>query len=238
MKKQNSILALMGVTGMLLLSGCSTDNLFGVGEEHSACESAKGNGFCGAPSSIYKYKDKIKQIQRNYQYSGYPDKLFFSISREGVVGVKEDKDDNWQPYIGSKYEEEINKLLNLKTDTTLAVSSSSMDLPVGKGNDLSMTYKDQKQYIQTRTNVGRMIRDNGEYTRTWIAPYVDNKGDLISAHEVYSVIKNPQWIVGEKTPKRVVEAATPTPISERAYNKNVNYSENERDTLNDFLNGK
>jgi len=238
MIKSKKILTLLSVSGILMFSGCSTDNMFGVGEEKSACEEAKGNGFCGAPSSIYKYRDKIKQMQRDYKYSGYPDKLFFSISREGVIGVKEDKDDKWQPYIGSKYEEEINKLLNMKTGTDLGVSSTSMDLPVGEENDLSMVYKEQKRYIQTRTNVGRMIRDNGEYTRTWIAPYVDNKGDLISAHEVYSVIKNPQWVVGEKTPKRVVEAATPTPISERAFNKHVNYTENERDTLNDFLNGK
>ena len=210
-KKIKTMVSIGGLA--LLFSGCSTDNPFGVGYEASACEQSKDGGLCGSPTSIYKYKNKVKEVQKNYLASGYPDKLFFAISRDGRIMVKEERDAKWRPYVGSPYESAINKGLKGKYKTNLGsgYSSTSSDIPVGKNNDLSVSYNRSEKYIQTRTNVGRMIRDNGEYSRVWIAPYVDNKGDLVSAHEVYTVIRDPEWVIGEKTPKKVLNAATPIP---------------------------
>jgi len=249
MIKKNNILIAVGLSSMLLFTGCSTSNLFGVGYESSACETSKSNGFCGAPSSIYKYKSKIKQMQRDYLYSGYPDKLFFAISREGVIGVKRERDDKWQPYEGSQYQKEINRLLSLKTDTKLgsavATTSKTVTSQITKDSsaaDLSYEYRQKETILQTKTNVGRMIRDTGEYTKTWVAPYEDNKGDLVSAHELYIVIKDPKWTIGEKTPKKVIDSATPeemanTNIYQKAPNK-FTYNKKEQEILNSFLQGK
>ena len=83
MKNQKRIMTLIGVSSMLLFSGCSTDNLFGVGKEKSACESSKGNGFCGAPSSIYKYKEKMLEGCALYNPdSFYTWRLFADIVSE------------------------------------------------------------------------------------------------------------------------------------------------------------
>ena len=43
--------------------------------------------------------------------------------------------------------------------------------------------------------------------------YVDDDGDLISSHEVLVVVKDPEWIVGEKNPKDVEIESFPTPMS-------------------------
>lgn len=239
--KKNTLIGLIGISAMLSFSGCGTSNMFGVGHENSACDSAKDGGFCGAPSSIYKYKEKIKQMESDYQQSGYPEKLFFSVTRNGDILVKQDREDKWQPYENSRYKEEINNLLKLKYDTKLGssagINKDIMDIPVGDESDLSVTYKKKKEYLQTKTNVGKMIRDTGEYSRTWVAPYVDQKGDLISAHEMYTVIKDPQWVIGEKTPSKVVEAATPTPMSDKAYGyeTELNKPTENSNILNTFL---
>jgi hypothetical protein len=222
MKK--NIKYIVSVSSMaLLFGGCSSSNPFGVGYENSTCESSKSGGLCGAPSSIYKYKAQVKQIQKDYLMSGYKGELFFAISREGKIMVKESRDAKWQPYQGSEYESKIRAGLNSKYKTNLGSSytSTKSDIPVGKNNDLSISYNQKQKYLQTRTNVGRMIRDNGEYSRVWVAPYVDRKGDLVSAHEIYTVIRDPEWIVGEKTPKKIVDAATPipSPISVEMLNK-------------------
>jgi len=220
-KKIKYILSTVSVA--LLMSGCSTDNPFGVGYETSTCEASKSGGLCGSPSSIYQYKGKVKEIQKDYLASGYPEELFFAISREGNVMVKDERDGKWQKYEGSSYEKKIQAGLGSKYKTNLGSGYQSVgsDIPVGKNNDLSVSYNRTQKYIQTRTNVGRMIRDNGEYSRVWVAPYVDKKGDLISAHEIYTVIRDPEWVVGEKTPKKVVNAATPipSPISIEMLNK-------------------
>lgn len=210
-------------TMALLFGGCSSSNPFGVGYENSTCESSKSGGLCGSPSSIYKYKNKVKQIQKDYQMSGYPGELYFAISRDGKVMVKEERDAKWQPYEGSKYEAQISSDLKSKYKTNLGsgYSAESSDIPVGQNNDLSVSYSKKEAYIQTRTNVGRMIRDNGEYSRVWVAPYVDKSGDLVSAHEIYTVLRDPEWVIGEKTPKKVINSATPipSPISVEMLNK-------------------
>lgn len=234
-------------TMALLFGGCSSSNPFGVGYENSACESSKSGGLCGSPSSIYKYKNKVKQIQKDYQMSGYPEKLYFAISRDGNIMVKEERDGKWKKYEGSKYESKINSSIKSKYKTNLgsSYSAKSSDIPVGKNNDLSISYNKKKEYLQTRTNVGRMIRDNGEYSRIWVAPYVDKKGDLVSAHEIYTVIRDPEWIIGEKTPKNVVNAATPipSPISvdmlnktrQTAYVKRTTIKTSSDNIINTFL---
>jgi len=101
---------------------------------------------------------------------------------------------------------------------------------------LSLKYKKQGTIIQTRTNVGDMIRDNGLVQRIWVAPVVDKKGDLISAHELYVVVKEPQWIIGESTPKYMKKRLNkiPTPISKDIIKKQDRIDENQEDIIQDY----
>lgn len=51
------------------------------------------------------------------------------------------------------------------------------------------------------------IRDIGYVRKVWIAPYSDSHGNLIDAHNIYIVVRKPKWIVGEKFPTRIHNAA-------------------------------
>ena len=114
----------------------------------------------------------------------------------------------------------------------------AVDVPVTEGSDLSVKYQRQGTIIQTRTNVGDMIRDNGVVQRIWIAPVVDRKGDLISAHEIYAVVKKPEWIIGERTPRYVKKKLhkIPTPISKDILQEQNRVSQSEEDIIQDFTN--
>ena len=54
---------------------------------------------------------------------------------------------------------------------------------------------------------------NGIIQQTFVANYADYTGDLISSHELYIVVKDPEWVVGEKAPKESSIQNIPTPIS-------------------------
>jgi len=204
------------------MTGCATSNPFGVGYEHSACESSSKFGVCGAPEDVYTYRDKIRKVQQDYLKSGIDQELFFGITHDGRIMVKEGRTEKWQDYEKSSWREEINDRVYGRTKSSSKTYSANgklnyyaVDIPVTEGSDLSLKYKKQGTIIQTRTNVGDMIRDNGLVQRIWVAPVVDKKGDLISAHELYVVVKEPQWIIGESTPKYMKKRLNkiPTPIS-------------------------
>lgn len=227
----------------ILFSGCSFSNPFGIGEEKSACEVSSGFGVCGSPKKIYSHRDKIKKMQQDYMQSGYEDELFFGINDNGDILVKADRDEHWQTYKGSKIEEEINNLLadkknamneyeGKKVTINTETNGLSQDIPVTVETDLSIKYKEQKPLIQTRTNVGDIIRDNGLIQKVWVAPVKDDKGDLISAHEIYVVIKTPDWIIGEATPKDQGREVSdlPTPFSNKLLEK-INTSTEKEDKI-------
>lgn len=232
----------------ILFSGCSFSNPFGIGQEKSACEVSAGFGVCGEPKKIYLHRDKIKQLQNDYMKSGYDEELFFAINETGDMLVKSERDDNWQRYDGSKIQKEINKRLSKqkseekKLDETKRISgniSLGQDIPVTMGNDLSLIYQNQKPLIETRTNVGEIIRDNGLIQKIWIAPVVDSKKDLISAHEIYLVVKEPRWVVGEETPKQIKSSnigLIPTPISKDLLTKTQSLNEHEEKVVSHFNN--
>lgn len=218
---------LLSVFAATIFSGCFS-NPFGIGHEKSSCEVSSGFGVCGEPKKIYTHRDKIKQLQSDYMKSGYDGDLYFGINDSGEMLVKDDREGRWMNYNGSRIQAEIESLLEKKDpirmqDAKVRKASSSMitqDIPVTNENDLSVKYMLQKPVIQTRTNVGEVIRDNGLVQKIWIAPVVDSKNDLISAHEIYLVVKEPKWVVGEDTPKNMKNIGEiPTPMSEKVLEK-------------------
>jgi hypothetical protein len=206
---------------MLSFSGCSK-NVFTIGYEASSCENSKSLGVCGSPKDISKYKTKIKKVQSDYLHSLISTTLYFAISPEGWIGVKEDREGHFQPYKGSKWERIINdKLAKNKKQLGVSSSSSSGNMVAvnNSGDDLSIKFQRQGDLIRTRTKLGNVIRDNGNIQQTFIETYQDKGGDLISGHEVYVVTKDPKWVVGEDTPKGSRLDSVPTPISTELFNQ-------------------
>ena len=258
MKKMNLIKPLLLSIGvMYFFSGCATDNPFGIGYDKSACEAGNELGFCGRPEDIYKYKRRIKQVQQDYIKSGISQKLYFAITKDGTILVKDDRKGPWVMYNISKWKRIIEARLR-KAKVILSYLSKKQnyqssqkqnyqnkfnknqkflpqDIVVTKGNDLSVAYNKQGSILQTRTNVGNIIRDSGFVQKVWIAPYVDDNNNLVTAHEIFVVIRNPKWIVGEKKPKYVSSSKIgeiPTPISKSILEEQQKYNTYDEKVIN------
>lgn len=237
------------LASLILFTGCSMSNPFGVGHERSSCEVSSGFGVCGEPKQIYIHKDKIKAVQSDYMKSGYEEELYFGINDNGDILVKEERDDRWRLYEGSSVKEKIDALIEKKHKAQTAYDnkerrisgnlSLTQDIPVTAETDLSVKYSEQGSLIETRTNVGEIIRDNGLIQKIWIAPVVDAKDDLISAHHIYLVVKEPKWIVGEDTPKQINNhdiGMIPTPISKNVLTNVSTTNEHQDNVVNYFNN--
>lgn len=218
-----------------LFTGCSLKNPFGIGYDTSVSETSKSKtfGVSGSPKDIYKHRDIIRKTQDEYLSSGIKDVLYFGIDKKGNMLVKKDRDEEWQKYETSPWkdkideanrknkekEEELEKKRAAKASKSAQgtggfVNSPNSDITVTAGNDLSVQYKEQGRLVSTRTQVGDIIRDNGQIQQVFVANYIDNEGNLVSSHELYVVVKEPSWIVGEKTPKTMTNMSEiPTPIS-------------------------
>lgn len=218
-----------------LFTGCSLKNPFGIGYDTSVSETSKSKtfGVSGSPKDIYKHRDIIRKTQDEYLSSGIKDVLYFGIDKKGNMLVKKDRDEEWQKYETSPWkdkideanrknkekEEELEKKRAAKASKSAQgvggfVNSPNSDITVTAGNDLSVQYKEQGKLVSTRTQVGDIIRDNGQIQQVFVANYIDNEGNLVSSHELYVVVKEPSWIVGEKTPKTMTNMGEiPTPIS-------------------------
>lgn len=230
---------------VLLLSGCSWSNPFGIGHEKSACDMSSGFGVCGDPKVIYQHRDIIKNTQDEYMKSGYEEDVFFSINSSGEMLAKSGRDDSWSLYKGSKIEKEIKKRLDKKNPqpksknvTEINPVNLKQDVPITIENDLSIRYQQRAFLLETRTDVGELIRDNGLIQKIWIAPVVDSKKDLIAAHHIYVVIKDPSWKIGENTPKKVKKddlSVIPTPMSKEILDS-ITKTNNENDMIVNLYN--
>lgn len=230
MKISKTALIALTITATFF-SGCSLKNPFGIGYDTSVSETSKSKtfGVSGSPKDIYKHRDIIRKTQDEYLSSGIKDVLYFGIDKKGNMLVKKDRDEEWSKYETSYWKEKIDKAneKNKKNEEVLERKrdeknkgakargiSSSSDILVTAGNDLSIQYKEQGRLISTRTQVGDIIRDNGQIQQVFVANYIDNEGNLVSSHELYVVVKDPSWIVGEKTPKTTNNMGEiPTPVS-------------------------
>lgn len=256
-------LSITAIATTLLFSGCSLNNPFGIGYDTSVCENSKNFGVCGAPKDIYKYRDDIRKVQNDYLNSRIETVLFFGVDKEGHVLVKNEREGQWTRYDISEWKKiidesnkkneeliknqdklsnKLNQELGIAPKDTVervaGIISYGNDIPVTEGNDLSVVYKTQGPLVSTRTKVGDIIRDNGLIQQAFISNYVDTGGDLISSHEVYVVVKEAEWVVGEKTPKNSNVEELPTPISTELLKKQSltnKYQENvvEKYNIND-----
>lgn len=205
----------------LSFSGCSLKNPFGIGYDTSVCDDSKDFGVCGSPKEIYNNREAIRAVQSDYLRSELDTTLFFAINKQSQIVVKEDRDGKWELYEVSEWKKKIDKRNEalsekIKNNDPRKMTSSVKyggDIPITEDSDLSIKYQKQGSLLNSRTNVGDIIRDNGIIQQTFVANYADYSGDLISSHELYIVVKDPEWVVGEKAPKESSIQNLPTPVS-------------------------
>jgi len=240
---------------ILLMTGCSPKNPFGIGYDESVCENqVKEFGVCGSPKAIYQYKAQVKNIQQMYFESGISQRLYFAVDRKGNILVKDTRDGKWEPYETSKWKKIIEervkekRLLKEKAQASSLAASGEyrtlnkkivlnalpQDVPVTKANDLSVVYQKQGPLVMTRTKIGNLIRDNGLIQPIFVANYIDTEGDLVSAHEIYVVVREPSWVIGEKTPAYVPDNTIPTPLSESIVKKGVAQEQYQESVIRDY----
>lgn len=238
-----------------LSTGCSLKDPFGIGYNESVSEGSKDFGVSGSPKDIYNDRDKIRKVQTDYLESNISSELFFAIDKKSNILVKEDRDGDWERYdlsgwrtiiedsLLEKKEKELemqkeiaerDKAKNQVLKRSANFSSIDSDLPVTKGNDLSIKYQEQGPLVVSRTRVGDIIRDNGLIQQVFVANYVDHAGDLVASHELYVVVKDSEWVVGEKTPKSVKIDSIPTPISKKLLTNINKSSKYENTVVNEF----
>jgi len=248
---------------LVMFSGCSLKNPFGIGYESSVSEESKTFGITGSPKDIYKYRDKIRAVQNDYLSVDLDTELFFAVDKAGNILIKDDREGNWVRYDISEWKGIIDQAIKekeelIKEQDRLAQELEKeeakniyknkggfnsetyrSDIPITKGNDLSVQYEKQGPLLTTRTKVGDIIRDTGLIQQTMIFNYIDTAGDLISSHEVFVVVKDPKWIVGEKTPKNVGSIGEiPTPLSTELLKTQNRTNQYQEDIVNTFNSNK
>lgn len=91
--------------------------------------------------------------------------------------------------------------------------NSKTCVPTGLGEPEKIIVKAKEMRISpivgTRSEESRIVRDFGVIQKAWIAPYVNEDRDLISAHDIYVVISEPKWIPGQEIPKNSSGMKTP-----------------------------
>jgi hypothetical protein len=230
------MLVAMALVSSISFSGCAGKNVFGVGYSTGGCTSANIGGVCGSAKAIYKYSKKVKKIQKDYRASLIKKPLWFRISDDGVLYVKDKRTGGWTLYEGSVWEKKINK----------ALYGADVRLPIARGygyygdtggdlSDKDVSFRPPAKYIQTSTNTGELVRTTGRVQKIWIAPVVDKNGDLVSAHEVYAVTKKPEWVVGERTNLKPKATNTPTPISTRVVKETQKTKKKEDDVIKKYI---
>ena len=91
------------LSSIIMFSGCSAANPFGIGYDTSVCEDSKDFGVCGSPKEIYNNRDAIRKVQADYLRAELNTVLFFAINKNSEIVVKEDRDGKWEIYETSKW---------------------------------------------------------------------------------------------------------------------------------------
>lgn len=182
----------------MILAGCSgKESILTPGQTESDCDAAATNlGVCGSPKSIYVHRDKIKHIWFEEDQSYNIDKrghIFNIETKEEVVpGVKPDDCAN---YYCPGCEDD-----GMEDGSGTGTSVSGYYKGANKNDDIRV--KNQSLIIRTPQEQA-VIRDLGFVQKIWVAPHENRAGDLVSAHEMYVVIRKPKWVIGEEAPKNV-----------------------------------
>jgi hypothetical protein len=211
----------LSLGAVLLLVGCSgKQSLLTPGQVEGDCDAkAAGLGVCGTPKSIYEHRDKIKHIyfeeDEAYRVSKNG-KIYNTETGEEVIPGKKPDGCGLAVCPGCEEDEAF-----MNEDGGLATGDNKRSYNyrrAGMSDDIRLS---NRSLIVETPQKQSVIRDLGMVQKIWIAPHEDRSGDLISAHEVFVVIKKPSWIVGEKTPKNVKRGVVvPSPVAISLFSDN------------------
>ena len=167
-----------------LFTGCSLKNPFGIGYDTSVSETSKSKTFGVSGSPKDIYKHR--DIIRKTQDE------YLSSGIKDVLYFGIDKKGNM--LVKKDRDEEWQKY-----------ETSPWKDKIDEANKKN---KEKEDELEKK----RAAKAKNEYIGT--KKYIDNEGNLVSSHELYVVVKEPSWIVGEKTPKTMTNMSEiPTPIS-------------------------
>lgn len=85
--------------------------------------------------------------------------------------------------------------------------------------------------IGSRASDSKMSRDFGYIQKVWVAQYVNDSDNLIASHDVYVVVKEPHWVVGEKLP--IAKKRGLTALKAPTFQSAISPSEIEGEEVND-----
>lgn len=198
------------LVALLIMSGCSSkESLLVPGQTESDCSNkASKFGVCGSPRSIYEHQDQIKQIYYEEGQSYRVDrdgKIFNTESGKEIVPGARQGASGKNECPGCEINGGSRSASADEPKITAAASLSSK-----LGADVMLA---NRSLVIDTPQQAAVIRDMGWQQKIWIAPYENFAGDLIESHGVYAVIKEPQWVVGEREPLSVKRGVVvPTPL--------------------------
>lgn len=225
--KTLSIGMILGIT--LLVSGCtSKDSILVPGQSESDCaDKTAGLGVCGTPLATYKHREKIKRI---YHEEGESyrvtkgGKIYNTETGEEVIpGVKPS---------GACGTEAICVGCDEANDAAYSESNSGgTGAPLG-GHKHPAQLKNRTLAIETPQSA-TFLRDLGMQQTIWIAPAETAGDDLVEAHRIHVVVREPSWVIGEEFPQRTNRGViVPTPIAAEVISDN--HEAVDKKTLNNI----
>lgn len=210
-----AIAAMIGLT--LFTSGCtSKQSLLVPGNSESDCaDKTAGLGVCGTPFSVYKHRSKIKRIYHeegeNYRVTK-GGKIYNTETGEEVIpGVKPEGSCGDAICVGCDEANDVGYSGSSTSSGGENISGSSKH-PVKLSN--------RAFSLETPQNA-TILRDLGRQQTIWIAPGETAGDDLVEAHRIHVVIRDPHWIIGEAFPKKTRRGvAVPTPLAAEVLSDN------------------
>lgn len=185
-------------TGVLFTTGCASKSLLTPGKEKSNCDIDSSKfGVCGNPANIYKYRNRIKKLDKTADLKGGS----YYINNNGQVGIIKN---------GKIIKRASN---NRKID----IINTGEENP----NDLNDKILISNQGVILRHPAqSAPIRDMGLVQKIWFAQYQTPNDDLQQSHSLYTVIRKPSWVIGEKRPAKTENSKfIPSIISSGVINK-------------------
>jgi len=219
---------------MLLLSGCSgKQSILVPGQSEGDCDArAQKLGVCGTPKAIYEHRDAIKHIY-------FEEDEAYRVSKNGKIYNIE----TGEEVIPGQKPDSCGLAVCPGCENEGAQGGVSADGHGTSTGGYSKPGKNDGIRLQNRSLVigtqdGQTpIRDLGLIQKLWIAPHENAAGDLISAHTIHVVVREPSWIVGEEQPKRTRNGVIiPSPVATSIFTDSHDaISRHELKSIDDFI---
>ena len=221
---------------VLALGGCSgKESILVPGQSEGDCDvRAQKLGVCGTPKAIYEHKDAVKHIyfEEDEAYRVSKNGKIYNVDtgEEVIPGHKPDSC-GLAVCPGCDNDEE--------ETSTQSRSHNGYATTAKAGKNDGIRLQNRSLVIEAR-QTQTPIRDLGLIQKLWIAPHENAAGDLVSAHTIHVVVREPGWIVGEEAPKRTRNGVIiPSPMATSIFTDSHHaISRRDLNAIDDFIQEK